>query len=188
MENTFDLKKFLVENKLTNNSRLSEAEGQKETLTPSDIQKLAQDPKIQAFAEKLRTKYPESAKKLVDFVKNKLGVDVGNFVNESIVNISQSDLDKAVQKVSMMSDKSEDGTLSEDALTGLGWLGALGGVIATFTTNAVPYVNGLLGLAPANPLGGLATVVGSAIGLPVAAILIVVAFAVVTGNRGFSRD
>ena len=75
MENTFDLKKFLVENKLTTNSRLLEETDKGSKVTPSDIQKLSQDPKIEALANKLVTNYPKTAEKVLDFVQNKLGIN-----------------------------------------------------------------------------------------------------------------
>jgi hypothetical protein len=124
---------------------------EKETpqLTVSDIEKLKQDPKIQAFAKKL-AQNPKELQKAKEFL-DKAGINVG--LNESLENLSQGELNKAMDFVS---------SLNEDEGTGLGlgFLGALGGLISSFVPGVLPYVNGLLGLGSAAPAGGAALVAG----------------------------
>jgi hypothetical protein len=74
MENTFDLKKFLVENKLTNNSRLLKEE---EEVTPelkaqllAKAEKLANSPAIRKQIEdQVKTLTPEEQQAILDFAK-----------------------------------------------------------------------------------------------------------------------
>jgi hypothetical protein len=117
-------------------------------LTVSDIETLKQDPKIQSLAKKLAQK-PEELEKAKAFL-SKAGINVG--VNESLENISQGELNKAMDFVSSLNE--------EEIGTGLGFLGALGGTIASFIPGVLPYVNNLLGFLPANPAGGVALVAG----------------------------
>jgi hypothetical protein len=117
-------------------------------LTISDIETLEQDPKIQAFAKKLAQK-PEELEKAKEFLR-KAGINVG--VNESLENISQGELNNAMDFVSSLNE--------EEMGVGLGFLGSLGGLIASFVPGVLPYVNNLLDLLPANPVGGAALVAG----------------------------
>jgi hypothetical protein len=119
-------------------------------LTVSDIETLKQDPKIQAFAKKLAQK-PEEIQKAKEFL-SKAGINVG--VNESLGNISQSELNNAMDFVSSLNEDDGSGIVS------LGFLGSLGGLIASFVPGVLPYVNGLLGLGPAAGAGGVALVAG----------------------------
>jgi len=119
-------------------------------LTVSDIETLKQDPKIQAFAKKLAQK-PEEIQKAKEFL-SKAGINVG--VNESLGNLSQSELNNAMDFVSSLNEDDGSGIVS------LGFLGSLGGLIASFVPGVLPYVNGLLGLGPAAGAGGVALVAG----------------------------
>jgi hypothetical protein len=123
-------------------------------ITVSDIETLKQDPKIQAFAKKLAQNHPEELEKAKEFLR-KAGINVG--VNESLEDISQGELNKAMDYVSTLNE--DDGAPG----TTLGFLGALGGTIASFVPGVLPYVNGLLGLLPANSFGGVALVAASAV-------------------------
>jgi hypothetical protein len=117
-------------------------------LTVSDIETLKQDSKIQSFAKKLAQK-PEELKKAKEFLR-KAGINVG--VNESLEDISQGELNKAMDFVSSLNE--------EEIGTGLGFLGSLGGLIASFVPGVLPYINGLLDLDPAAGTGGVALVAG----------------------------
>jgi hypothetical protein len=117
-------------------------------LTVSDIEKLKQDPKIQSFAKKLSQK-PEELEKAKEFL-SKAGINIG--LNESLENISQGELNKAMDFVSSLNE--------EEMGAELGFLGSLGGLIASFVPGVLPYVNDLLGFLPANPIGGVALVTG----------------------------
>jgi hypothetical protein len=117
-------------------------------LTVSDIETLKQDPKIQSLAKKLAQK-PKELEKAKEFLR-KAGINVG--VNESLENISQGELNNAMDFVSSLN----EGEMG----VGLGFLGSLGGLIASFVPGVLPYVNNLLGLLPANPVGGAALVAG----------------------------
>ena len=148
-------------------------------LTTSDIETLKQDPKIQAFAKKL-TQKPEELEKAKEFLR-KAGVNVG--VNESLENISQEELNKAMDFVSSLNEiignvpnppqeypSANDGS----GIVSLGFLGALGGLISSFVPGVLPYVNGLLGLAPAAGAGGVALVAGGFVA-PILAIGVLIA-------------
>jgi len=92
MENNFDLKKFLVENKLTNNSRLLKEE---EEVSPevkaqliAKAEKLANSPAIKRQIEDIvKTLTPEEQQAIVDFAKQ---------VNE---NLTESKLAGIVDKL-----------------------------------------------------------------------------------------
>jgi hypothetical protein len=136
-------------------------------ITVSDIETLKRDPKIQSFAKKLAQNHPEELEKAKEFLR-KAGIDVG--VNESLENLSQSELNKAMDYVSTLNE--DDGEIG----TTLGFLGVLGGTIASFVPGVLPYVNGILGLGAASPLGGVALVAASAAApyLAIAAIMAIV--------------
>ena len=58
----------------------------------------------------------------------------------------------------------------------MGFLGALGGTIASFVPGVLPYVSSLIGLGAASPLGGVALVAASAAApyLAIAALIVIV--------------
>jgi hypothetical protein len=164
MEN-FDLKKFLVENKLTTNSRILEETDKGSKVTPSDIQKLAQDPKIEALANKLVTNYPKTAEKVLDFVQSKLGINIDTAVNESLESLTQNDLNTAIAKGVAMAGESESEIVAEISDDQFEWLVSLGGVVVAGITNLV------IALTTANPIM-------ASIGLAAAAVACLVALAV----------
>jgi hypothetical protein len=86
-------------------------------ITVSDIETLKQDPKIQSFAKKLAQNHPEELEKAKEFLR-KAGINVS--VNESLENLSQSELNKAMDYVSTLNE--DDGEIG----TTLGFLGVLG--------------------------------------------------------------
>jgi len=134
----FDLKKFLVENKLTYNSRILEETGRGNEVTPSDIQKLAQDPKIEAFANKLVTNYPKTAEKVLDFIQNKLGINIDTAVNESLESLTQNDLNTAINRGIAMAGESESSDVNEVITDDqFDWLVSLGGVVVAGITNII---------------------------------------------------
>ena len=135
-------------------------------LTVSDIETLKQDPKIQSFAKKL-TQKPEE----LEFLR-KAGINVG--VNESLEDISQGELNKAIDYVSTLNENSSYDDEDGGVTIGLGWLGALGGTIASFVPGVLPYVNGLLGFGPAASIGGVALVAGGFVA-PILAIGAIIA-------------
>ena len=169
MENTFDLKKFLVENRLTNNSRILEETYKSSKIAPSDIQKLAQDPKIQALANKLVTNHRKTAEKVLNFVQSKLGISVGTVVNESLESLTQNDLNIAISKGIAMAGESESEIVSEITDDQFEWIASLGGVVVAGIANLV------VGLVATNPLI-------ASLGLAGAAVACIVALAIAIAN------
>ena len=169
MENTFDLKKFLVENKLTNNSRILEETDKGNKITPSDIEKLAQDPKIQALANKLVTNHRKTAEKVLDFVQSKLGISIDTVVNESLESLTQNDLNTAIAKGKAMAGESESEIVSEITDDQFEWLMSLGGTVVAGISSLV------VTLVATNPF--IAT-----LGLATAAVACLVALAIAIAN------
>ena len=93
-------------------------------LTVSDIETLKQDPKIQSLAKKLAQK-PEELEKAKEFLR-KAGINVG--VNESLENISQGELNKAVDFVSSLNEREYQSPDDGSGIVSLGFLGSLGGL------------------------------------------------------------
>ena len=92
MENTFDLKKFLVENRLTNNSKLLKEEEQISPEVKAQLiakaERLANSPAIKKQIEdQVKTLTPEEQQAILDFAKQ---------VNE---NLTESKLAKIVDKL-----------------------------------------------------------------------------------------
>ena len=139
-------------------------------LTVSDIETLKQDPKIQSFAKKLAQK-PEELEKAKEFLR-KAGINVG--VNESLENISQGELNKAMDFVSSLNEQEYSSPDDGSGIVSLGFLGSLGGLIASFVPGVLPYVNSLLGLGSAAPAGGVALVAGGFVA-PILAIGAIIA-------------
>jgi hypothetical protein len=169
MENTFDLKKFLVENKLTNNSRILEETGKDSKITPSDIEKLAQNPKIQALANKIVTNHRKTAEKVLDFVQSKLGINIDTAVNESLESLTQNDLNTAIAKGKAMAGESESEIVSEITDDQFDWLMSLGGTVVAGISSLV------VALVATNPF--IAT-----LGLAAAAVACLVALAIAIAN------
>ena len=130
MENTFDLKKFLVENKLTNNSRLLEVEGAAPTpeeaakLVANSADKLANSSVIKAVAEKVKQN-PEAMKELQGIL-SKFNISL----NESEGIISPQDVYKVAKAFAQQAEKEAGEGLNEEGAAGaLGVLGFFGGGI-----------------------------------------------------------
>lgn len=169
MEN-FNLKKFLIENKLTINSRILEETDKGNKVTPSDIQKLAQDPRIEALANKLATNYPKTAEKVLDFVQSKLGITIDTAVNESLESLTQNDLNTAIAKGMAMAGESESEIVAEITDDQFEWLVSLGGVVVAGIANLV------IALTTTNPII-------ASIGLVAAAVACLVALAVAIAKQ-----
>lgn len=169
MENIFDLKKFLVENRLTNNSRILEETDKSSKITPSDIQKLAQDPKIKALANKLVTNHRKTAEKVLNFVQSKLGINIDTTVSESLESLTQNDLDTAINKGIAMAGESESEIVVEITDDQFEWLESLGGVVVAGISNLV------VGLVATTPFV-------ASLGLAGAAVACLVALAIAIAN------
>jgi len=130
MENTFNLKKFLVENKLTNNSRLLEAEAAASTpeeaakLVASKIDKLANSPVIKAVAEKVKEN--PAAMKELQGILSKFGISL----NENVGVITPQDAYRVAKAFAQQAEKEAGEGLNEEGAAGaLGVLGFFGGGI-----------------------------------------------------------
>jgi len=137
MENTFDLKKFLVENKLTSNSRLLEAEG---AITPEEAaqvvtaqaDKIAQDPTVKKIINNI-VNDPAAKKELLNLAsKNGIAVDtVSEGADDLIYKLSLGMAKKAErEEVDMSEYDTGDGSPSVGG--GLFGGGFLGGVLANY--------------------------------------------------------
>jgi len=135
MKNTFDLKKFLVENKLTNNSRLLEAEG---ATTPEEAaqavtaqaDKIAQDPTVKKIVDSILND-PAAKKELLNLAsKNGIAVDtVSEGADDLIYKMSLAMAKKAQAEEAGISEyDTGDGSPSVGA--GIFGGGFLGGVLA----------------------------------------------------------
>ena len=80
MENTFDLKKFLVENKLTNNSRIL-SESSVEGIDLNLVKALQNEPAMQTLQTQLKNN-PELAKKAAKLVAGIVDGTVSESINE----------------------------------------------------------------------------------------------------------
>jgi hypothetical protein len=131
MENTFDLKKFLVENKLTSNSRILN-ESSIGGINLDTVKALAKEPAMQKVQDQLKAN-PELAKKAIKLLGDVLSGKVDNEIEEAV----NPNLDYGVRRV-----KSTTRERIKAALTGAG-LGALvggfiglGGMMAVGTAAA----------------------------------------------------
>ena len=115
MENTFDLKKFLVENKLTNNSKIL-SETSIGGINLDTVKALAKEPAMQKVQDQLKDN-PELAKKAIKLLGDVLNGKVDNEIEEAV----NPNLRYNVRRV-----KSTTKERIEAALTGAG-LGALVG-------------------------------------------------------------
>ena len=115
MENTFDLKKFLVENKLTNNSKIL-SETSIGGINLDTVKALAKEPAMQKMQDQLRDN-PELAKKAIKLLGDVLNGKVDNEIEEAV----NPNLRYNVRRV-----KSTTKERIEAVLTGAG-LGALVG-------------------------------------------------------------
>jgi hypothetical protein len=86
MENTFDLKKFLVENKLTSNSKLL-AEGKVEGIDLNLVQDLQSRPEVKKLQDQFR-RNPELAKKAAKLVAD----IVDGKISSNLAEVSDEDL------------------------------------------------------------------------------------------------
>jgi hypothetical protein len=137
MENTFDLKKFLVENKLTSNSRLLEVEGvttpeQAARAVTAQAGKIAQNPAVKKIVNNI-LKDPAAKKELLNLAsKNGIAVDtVSEGADDLIYKLSLGMAKKAQEEESDISEyDTGDGSPSVGA--GLFGGGFLGGVLANY--------------------------------------------------------
>jgi hypothetical protein len=135
MENTFNLKKFLVENKLTSNSRLLEVEG---VTTPQEAaqavtaqaDKIAQDPAVKKIVDNILND-PAAKKELLNLAsKNGIAVDaVNEGANDIIYKMSLAMAKKAEGEDLAMSEY-DTGDGSPSVGGGLFGGGFLGGILA----------------------------------------------------------
>ena len=82
MENTFDLKKFLVENKLTNNSKIL-SETSIGGINLDTVKALAKEPAMQKVQDQLKDN-PELAKKAIKLLGDVLNGKVDNEIEEAV--------------------------------------------------------------------------------------------------------
>ncbi len=173
MENTFNLKKFLVENKLTTNSKLLKEEAQE--MTPQQaataatkvVGNMKNNPAIAKVAAKIKQD-PKALEQLKN-VLVKVGIDPNN-LSENI------DSDTINKLALAMAQKSEN--LEENAGGGF-WVGLIGGgFLANYLAglNDVVYTAQEIILGASNPSHMTATVIGAIAG----AVLGVIAGAVLS--------
>jgi hypothetical protein len=93
MENTFDLKKFLVENKLTSNSRILN-ESSIGGINLDTVKALAKEPAMQKVQDQLKAN-PELAKKAIKLLGDVLSGKVDNEIEEAV----NPNLDYGVRRV-----------------------------------------------------------------------------------------
>ena len=118
MENTFDLKKFLVENKLTNNSKIL-SETSIGGINLDTVKALAKEPAMQKMQDQLRDN-PELAKKAIKLLGDVLNGKVDNEIEEAV----NPNLRYNVRRV-----KSTTKERIEAALTGAGLGAFIGGFV-----------------------------------------------------------
>ena len=118
MENTFDLKKFLVENKLTNNSKIL-SETSIGGINLDTVKALAKEPAMQKIQDQLRDN-PELAKKAIKLLGDVLNGKVDNEIEEAV----NPNLRYNVRRV-----KSTTKERIEAALTGAGLGAFVGGFV-----------------------------------------------------------
>ena len=118
MENTFDLKKFLVENKLTNNSKIL-SETSIGGINLDTVKALAKEPAMQKMQDQLRDN-PELAKKAIKLLGDVLNGKVDNEIEEAV----NPNLRYNVRRV-----KSTTKERIEAALTGAGLGAFVGGFV-----------------------------------------------------------
>lgn len=131
MENTFNLKKFLVENKLTNNSRLLENEGASPTpeaaaaIVTKAVNKLENDPAIQKAAQAI-AKDPKALEQLKNVLTSS-GINPA----ELSENIDSNIVHKLALRMAKKSEElSETGNIQEEEGADYGgafWAGLIGG-------------------------------------------------------------
>ena len=178
MENTFDLKKFLVENKLTNNSRLLENEGAAPTpeeaakLVANNADKIANSPEVKAAAEKIK-KDPEAMKELQGIL-SKFNISL----NENTGTVNPQDVYKIAKAFAQQAEKEAEQDLNEEGAAGaLGFLGFFGGGTLAhylFRVATPDFVGGLVSYSSAMT----ETVIGAVVG----AIVLGIAGAILDGE------
>lgn len=162
MENTFDLKKFLVENKLTTNSKLLREEA--EEMTPQQaaaaavkvVNKVQNNPAIDKIAAKIEQD-PKALEQL-KAVLIKAGIDP----NKLSENVDSGMISKLAL---VMAQKSEN--LEEENVGGGFWLGLIGGgTLAHYLAglNDVVYSAQEIILGASNPSHMAATLGGAIAG------------------------
>lgn len=146
----FDLKKYLVENKVTTNSRmLNEAEQNSVAVDSSDIAKIQQSSDVQKLAAAV-AKDPKAMAKL-DQIMQKAGVTLEESEG---VDIDSSDVKKIASVISSHLNEEAPVSPGERMMAGF-----FGGAVAMFIPGALETVNHTLGLATYNPAGGIAAMV-----------------------------
>ncbi|QQO91858.1 hypothetical protein immuto35A_178 [Flavobacterium phage vB_FspM_immuto_3-5A] len=182
MENTFDLKKFLVENKLTNNSRLLEVEGAAPTpeeaakLVANSADKLINSSAIKAVAEKVKEN-PQAMKELQGIL-SKFNINL----NENTGTINPQDVYKVAKAFAQQAEKEAGEGLNEEGAAGaLGVLGFFGGGILGNIIGSmgdVVYTAQEIILGAPNPSHMTETMIGAVVG----AIVLAIAGAVLDGE------
>ena len=136
MENTFDLKKFLVENKLTNNSRLLEAEGAAPTpeeaaqAVTAQAGKIAQDPIVRKIADSILND-PAAKKELLNLAsKNGIAVDAVSEGADDLIYKMSLAMAKKIQGEDLSMSEYDTGDGSPSVGAGIFGGGFLGGILA----------------------------------------------------------
>ena len=146
----FDLKKYLVENKVTTNSKmLGEAEQNSVAVDSSDIAKIQQSSDVQKLAAAV-AKDPKAMAKL-DQIMQKAGVTLEESEG---VDIDSNDVKKIASVISSHLNEEAPVTSGERMMAGF-----FGGLGSMFIPGALETVNHTLGLAAYNPAGGIAAMV-----------------------------
>ena len=175
----FNLKKFLVENKLTNNSRLLEQEAVQPTpeeaakIVANNTDKIVNSPEVKAAAEKIK-KDPKAMKEL-EGILSKFNISL----NENTDTVNPQDVYKLAKAFAQEAEKeAEEGLNEEGAAGSLGFLGFFGGgTLAHYLYSvATPdFVGGLVSHSSAMT----ETMIGAVIG----AVVLAIAGAVIDSNK-----
>jgi hypothetical protein len=144
MENNFDLKKFLIENKLTPSSQNLKEENSP-TVDSNDLEKIKQSSEVRKLAAAVAKDSKAVAK--LDQLMAKAGVSLNE---DNGVDIDSSDIQKIASLIAP--------SLKEEKIGGGDRMmaGFWGGAGAMFIPGALEAVNSVLGMAPYNPAGGIA--------------------------------
>jgi hypothetical protein len=130
-EGAFDLRKFLVENKLTVGSRMLNEEATENPtpeeaakLVANNADKLANSPVIKAVAKKVKEN-PQAMKELQSII-SKFNISV----NENAAEVSPQDVYKIAKAFAQQAEKEEEKGINEEGAAGaLGFLGFFGGAV-----------------------------------------------------------
>jgi len=176
--NDFNLKKFLVENKLTNNSRLLEQEAAPVTpeeaakIVANNADKIANNPEVLDAAEKIK-KDPKAMKELQGML-SKFNISL----NENTGTINPQDVYKLAKAFAQRAEKEAGEGLDEGRDTSLAIVGFFGGGTLAHYLYSVPVLQyGLdMGLSTA---AMTETLIGAVIG----AVVLGIAGAILSSNN-----